>query len=186
MEDFYQENTILETERLILRPLIEEDALPIYHNINHDKEVLKYYIARYIEKEEDASVTKTIECCKEDKRYVFAIVLKETNEVIGMINQCNSMNIYFHTIELGYAIGKKYWNKGYISECVKEVIKFFFDKGANKIYCSAIPENINSIKVMKKCGLVYEGRRIDDFYYHDRYWDVDYYYITKEMFHVKH
>lgn len=186
MEEFYQENIILETKRLILRPLVEADALDIFHNINHDKDVLKYYLDRYIEKEEDASVTKTIEFCHKNKRYIFAIVLKETNEVIGMINQCNSINMYFHSIELGYAIGKRHWNKGYTSEALKEVIKFLFSKDIHKIYCGAVPENVNSIKVMKKCGLVYEGRRIDDFYYHDRYWDVDYYYITKEMFHVKH
>ena len=31
----------------------------------------------------------------------------------------------------------------------------------------------------------YEGRVKNELFYHDRYWDVDHYYMTEEMFHVK-
>ena len=37
--------------------------------------------------------------------------------------------------------------------------------------------NIASNRVMEKCGMIYEGTRKDDLYYHDRYWDVMYYYL---------
>ena len=139
--------------------------------------MLKYYLDRYIEKEEDASVSGTLKFCDETKRYVFAIVLKETGEVIGMINQCSGMNRYFHNIEIGYAIGRKYWNNGYVTEALKAFIDLLFEKGVHKVYCGAIPENIGSIQVMKKCGMIYEGRKIDELYYRDRYWDVEQYYL---------
>ena len=183
---FYDPYAVIETESLLLAPLRKEDAKAIYHNINHDPEVLKYYLAPYIEKEEDASVDGTVEFCERAGRYAFAVILKETEEVIGMLNQCSAMNQYMHNIELGYAIGRKYWNQGYTTEALYAAIRFFFAKGAHKVFCQAISENTASIAVMKKCGMEYEGMKKDELWYHDRYWDTVSYYITPEMFHVKH
>ena len=174
---FFDPTVVLETERLILRRLQEDDTLAIYHNINHDKDVLKYYLATYMEDESEASVSRTLEFCNKAERYIFSMVLKETGEVIGMINQCNGMDRYFHTIEIGYAIGKKYWHKGYTAEALKAFIDLLFEKGVHKVTCKAIPENTDSIAVMKKCGMIYEGRQIEDIYYHDCYWDSVAYYL---------
>lgn len=184
--EIYEEGLVLESENIILRDLREDDALAIYHNINHDKKVLKYYLAPYIEDEKEASVKRIVDYCKEEKIYCFTIVLKETNEVIGMINQVDPMAKYTRTVELGYAIGSKYWNKGYVTEALKLMISLLFNKGVHKVSCGAIPENKASIEVMKKCGMVYEGKNIDDIYYHDRYYDTEYYYILEDMFHVEH
>ena len=175
--EYYDKDAVLETERLILRPLREEDTSAIWRNINHDREVLRYFLDTYVEEEKDASLTRVINYCAENKRYLFAIVLKETEEVIGMLLQCSDMNRYFHTLELGYAIGRPYWHQGYTSEALKRVIEFLFEKGVPKLICSAITENTHSIGVMKKCGMIYEGRKINEIYYHDRYWDCDTYYL---------
>ena len=34
--------------------------------------------------------------------------------------------------------------------------------------------------VIKNRGLKYEGRKVDDIFYHDTYHDVDYYYIIRK------
>ena len=172
----YIENKIIETESLILRPLESGDAEAIFNNINHDKEVLKYYIAPYIEDIKDASVDGLIEGYKVSKRYVFAIVLKETNEVIGMLNQCNNPNHVFNSLEIGIAIGKKYWNQGYGSEALKAAIEFFFSVGIHKVYAQYIVDNHASRRIMEKAGMFYEGIRKDEIYYHDKYHDVGCYY----------
>ena len=154
---FYDPYAVIETDRLFLCILQKSDAAAIFHNINNDKEVLKYYLAPYIEKEEDASVDSTVDFCEKTGRYAFAILLKDTEEVIGMLNQCSAPNIYMHNVELGYAIGRKYWNQGYTSEALYAAIQFFFAKGIHKITCSAITENAASIRVMEKCGMKKEG-----------------------------
>ena len=97
--EYYDPELVLETEHLLLRALRRDDASAIYHAINHDREVLKYYVAPYIEDEKDASVEGTVRYAETAGVYIFAIVLKETNEVIGMINQCNKMNPYFRNVE---------------------------------------------------------------------------------------
>ena len=175
--DFYDPEAVIETEHLLLRPLMDEDAKAVFHNINHDKDVLRYYLAPYIAREEDADVSGTVKSCRERKMYCFAMVLRETGDVIGMLNQCSSPNPYMHTVELGYAIGKAYWNRGYTTEALRAAVDFMFAHGIHKVTCCHITENAASGRVMQKCGMIFEGIRMDELYYHDRYWDTANYYV---------
>ncbi|MBR6323196.1 MAG: GNAT family N-acetyltransferase [Lachnospiraceae bacterium] len=174
---FYDPNAVIETERLFLRPLVYSDALAIFHMISHDKDVLKYYLAPYIENEADASVERTVDFCRKAGRYCFAVVLKEESRVIGMLNQCSEPNAYFPALELGYAYGRDYWNKGYATEALKAAIDFMFARGIHKVTCAHITENEASGRVMQKSGMLFEGVRKSEIYYHDQYWDTANYYL---------
>lgn len=185
MDDYYKEDIILATERLILRPLKIEDRSAIHRLIYHDKEVQRYYLVPYIEKEEDVDLAGLINRCQNKQIYVFAIVLKDTNEVIGVINQDGEADEKDGSVEVAYAIGKQYWNRGYATEALTEMIRFLFGKGIRRINGRIITENAQSIRVMQKCGMKQEGIVKDELYYHDRYWDVEHYFMTTEMFHVK-
>ena len=176
----FDEKAVLQTEHLILRYLEEGDREAIFNNINHDEEVLKYYVVAYAENLEDFSLTSMIDRFKENEMYIFAIVLKESNEVIGNILQCNKPNSYMHTVEVGYALGRKYWNKGYMSEALQAMIAFLFEKGVHKVVACHMTDHATSGRVMEKCSMKYEGRKIDDIFYHDRYYDTLNYYIINE------
>ena len=173
----FNQNVCIETNRLILRFMQVKDKHDIFVNINHDKEVLKYFIDKYLEKEEDSKLENTINNYINAKRYIFAIVLKETGETIGMILQCNSASQMFNTSEVGYAIGRIHWNKGYVSEALEAFIKFLFSLGIHKVTASYFVDNLASKRVMEKCGMVYEGIKKDEVFYHDKYNDLAYYYI---------
>lgn len=173
----FNPDIILETQRLILRYMKIEDKHDIFVNISHDKDVLKYFIDKYLEKEEESRLDKTIDFCLKNERYLFAIVLKETNETIGMILQCSTPTEMFNTTEVGYAIGKKHWNKGYTSEALDIFIDFLFSLGIHKVTASCFLENIASKRVMEKCEMMYEGIKKDEVYYHDKYNDLMYYYL---------
>ena len=173
----FDSNVSLETKRLILRYMNVKDTHDIFININHDKDVLKYFLDKYCDNEDEMTLSRTINYCLENKRYLFAIEVKETHEVIGMILQCSTPDKYFQSSEIGFAVGKKYWNKGYTTEAFKAMIDFMFDIGVHKVVASHIVQNIASKKVIEKCGLIYEGRRKDGIYYHEQYYDVDYYYL---------
>ena len=173
----FNEKTILETNRLILRYMAPSDKQDIFININHDKDVLKYFIDKYCETVDESKLDRTIDFCLEAKRYFFAIVLKETNETIGMMLQCNNTSEVFNSIEVGYAIGKKYWNQGYVTEALDAFIKFLFSLGVHKVMASHFLENVASKRVMEKCGMVYQGIVKEEVYYHNQYHDLAYYYI---------
>lgn len=64
-------------------------------------------------------------------------------------------------VEIGYCIGRKYWNKGITSEALASLIKFFFEEvEVKRVEARHDSNNPNSGKVMEKCGMKYEGKRI--------------------------
>lgn len=173
----FNPKAVIETERLILRFMRVEDTHDIFVNINHDQDVLEYFIDKYREKEEEMTLDKTINYCLENERYLFAIELKETHEVIGMILQCSTPSQIFNFSEVGYAIGKKHWNKGYVSEALKAMIDFLFSLGVHKVIASHLIGNNASKRVMEKNHMIFEGIRKEEIYYHNKYHDVAYYYL---------
>ena len=107
---------ILETDRLILRPFQEEDAESVFECWECDPDVAKYMFwtsHNDIEKTKEWIAFELGQIEKEDW-YRFAIVLKETNELIG------TALIYFEEEvecwEIGYNLGKEYWGKGYATD----------------------------------------------------------------------
>jgi len=149
----------LETERLILRRFILDDAEAMFNNWANDAEVTKYLMWP---SHSDVSVSKAfinscVELYQKPEHYSWAIILKEINEPIGSIaavEQRDDINM----VHIGYCIGQKWWRKGYTSEALKELIRFFFEAvGVNRIESRHDPRNPHSGKVMQKCGLKYEG-----------------------------
>ena len=173
----FNPNIKIETERLILRFMRQEDTHDIFININHDHDVLTYFIDKYKEKEEEMTLDKTIKFCLDNERYLFAIEIKDTHEVIGMILQCSTPNKIFNSSEVGYAIGKRHWNKGYVTEALKAMIDFLFSLGVHKVVASHLLGNDASKRVMEKNGMIFEGIKKEEIYYHDKYHDVAYYYL---------
>ena len=149
----------LETERLILRRFYIEDAGAVFNNWANDVEVTKYLTWPT---HSDVSVSKEVlnswmELYKDPGHYSWAIVLKELGEPIGSIAAVERRDD-IKMVHIGYCIGRKWWHKGYTSEALKELIRFFFEEvGVNRIESRHDPRNPNSGKVMTKCGLKYEG-----------------------------
>lgn len=62
--------------------------------------------------------------------------------------------------EVGYCIMKKHWGKGIMVEALAKTIEYSFDVvGFNRLYAKHDVENINSGKVMIKCGMRYIDTR---------------------------
>lgn len=86
-----------------------------------------------------------------------AIVPKSTDEPIGTIS-VTDLDERTGKVHIGYCIGSKWWHSGFTSEAFSAIISFFFEEvGARRIESMHDPENPNSGRVMKKCGLIYEG-----------------------------
>ncbi len=140
----------LETRRLILREVRESDAIPLYHMIYHNPNVLKTFLARYMENENQANVTNLLDF-QQSGKLIYIIEIKQSHEVIGMLLQQDD---HSNTIELGYAIGEPFWNHGYTTEAMKEVIFHLFQDGYTKVTAQCFRENLASMRVMQKCGMI--------------------------------
>ena len=149
----------IETKRLLLRKFMVEDAEAMFQNWASDKEVTKFLTwpaytsldtAIHILNEWTTSYEKP-------DFYQWAIVPKNLNEPIGSISVV-SINEKTQMAEIGYCIGRPWWNRGITSEALSAVINFMFDQvGANRVQAKHDVNNPHSGLVMKKCGMKYEG-----------------------------
>ena len=103
----------LETERLVLRRFQLSDAPDFYKNVTSDPEV-----NRFLTWENDKSIADTealmmdfIQRYEDPERYCWAIVMKESGEVIGTLAATN-IRKNTRAVEVSYSIGKNWWGKG--------------------------------------------------------------------------
>ena len=150
----------LETDRLILRRYENKDREAMYKNWASDDEVTKFLMwPTHSSSEISRSVIEDWVKLYSDKRfYHWAIVLKENgDEPIGDIAVVD-MDDNISKAHIGYCIGKEWWHRGITSEALKAVMDFLFDVvEVNRVESRHDPNNPNSGKVMKKCGMKYEG-----------------------------
>ncbi len=157
-------SVIIETKRLILRPFSIEGSKPMFLNWARDLEVTKFltWPPHADPSVSQAVIESWLLLYKNLDHYSWAIVLKEIGEPIGSIAAVGKDDD-IKMVHMGYALGRKWWNKGYTSEALSALIQFFFEEvGVNRIESSHDPRNINSGKVMIKCGLKYEGTMEQD------------------------
>ena len=140
------------TDRLIIRPITEQDYSDIC-KYGCDEGTGKYMI--YWPKSKQ-NIRKFIDECTTSMNsstvtwYEFAIKLKENNKVIGNI----SLMIKEQFAEIGWISNSEYWNNGYMTEAVREIIKYAFHKlYITKIIATCTNKNRASYRVMEKCGL---------------------------------
>ncbi|MCH5192880.1 MAG: GNAT family N-acetyltransferase [Oscillospiraceae bacterium] len=149
---------IIETDRLILRPFRSSDAEYMFRNWASDREVTKFltWNAHRSLSDSEAVINMWTAEYNDNSRYNWAIVLKELGEPIGGIDV---VKIYDNTdtAEIGYVIGREWWNKGIMTEAFRTIIPYLFDVGLNQIRACHAVKNPASGRVMEKCGLTYEG-----------------------------
>jgi ribosomal-protein-alanine N-acetyltransferase len=92
----------------------------------------------------------------DETRYEWGIILKDSGEPMGSIGAFlndNEPNRY----ELGYVLGKKYWNQGYATEALQGVMDFLIHQvGIRHFICSHAKDNPASGAVMRHVGFRYQ------------------------------
>ncbi len=155
----HQGTVTLETDRLLLRRFKMDDCVDMYNNWATDPDVTRYLTWP---PHENMTVTKGIiggwiDAYASDEFYTWAIVIKSSGAVVGSIGTVGHNNQDKHC-ELGYCISKALWGKGYMTEALKCMIDFLFDKvDFNRLEAIHYVENVSSGKVMLKAGMRYEG-----------------------------
>ena len=150
---------VLETERLLLRPFRAEDAPAAYRNWCSEDAVTRYLTWQT---HADAGVTETLMTAwaagyADPAFYQWAIELKSLGEPIGSISVVHR-DERVNAVSIGYCIGSCWWRQGITTEAFRAVIAYLFETvGADRIEARHNAENLNSGRVMRACGLTYEG-----------------------------
>lgn len=174
---------ILETDRLILRQFTIEDAKKMYENWATDELAviqMPWNIHQSVD-ETQKILNEWVQLYNKDFFYKWAIFSKIDNELIGDISVVkNSLNC--ENCEVGYIIGSKWWNKGYMTEALKSVLDFLINEvGFHLVYALHDVNNPASGKVMEKVGMKYECTMREKYKRKDgSYADLNYFSIKKE------
>ncbi|MGI2106749.1 GNAT family N-acetyltransferase [Shewanella frigidimarina] len=162
---------ITETPRLIIREFTLEDAPAVLH-FNAPKQVSLYTgDAGMCTTLTDAENIITNIWLAEYQQYGFgrwAVVLKETNTVIGFCGFKNETRI--NAVDIGYRLHPDYWGIGLATEanlaCI-EYAKQHMDLGI--VYATVVDANSGSINVATKLGMTYHSQYQDGEFTINRY-----------------
>lgn len=150
----------LETPRLRLRKLTREDTLAYYQRLGSSEEVTKYMLFsphRDIS-ESVASIEKALRRYEEGRCYRFCIALKQTDELIGIIEPLR-FEEDTGSCSFAYMLAQEFWGQGYGTEALGAVLDFLFgEMGMERVEADHMAENTASGTVMRKAGMVCTGR----------------------------
>lgn len=171
----------LKTERLKLRPFEMADA-PVVAELCGEWEVASTTASiphPYEQSMAEEWIASHKPALENEEAVTFAITRLETGGLIGAIG------IHIHRQlrlgELGYWIGKPYWNRGYATEAVRAVIAYGFDElGLNRIQARYMTRNPASGRVMEKAGMSFEGVLRQSIYRWDEFEDAAIFSILHE------
>ncbi len=171
---------ILETDRLSLRPFDLSDA-PTVKLLAGDFAIADTTL-NISHPYEEGMAEEWISTIQQEyeigKAVTFAICLKPDGDLIGAFGLI--INSRFKRGELGYWIGKEYWNSGYCTEAGRSVVKFGFQElKLHKIIAHHISRNPVSGRVLKKLGMVEEGSFKEHVLKGDRFEDLEAYGIVR-------
>ena len=152
----------LETKRLILRDHVIED-LETHHELFSDTQTM-YYLQDLMthsmeESHKNLMLAMNEVYNSERTMYFLRMEEKETKEHIGEVGYTvKSFTPVGKIVHLGYFIRKKYWNQGYTTEAVKEMLRYaFVENEVVVVQTGCISDNVSSWYVMEKCGMVREA-----------------------------
>ncbi|MCK4870387.1 MAG: GNAT family N-acetyltransferase [Gammaproteobacteria bacterium] len=144
---------MLETKRLLLRVLDANDAAKVQMLANQQSIADQTIMIPYPYPDGLASqwIAHLATMQVEGKQAVFAITIKATGELIGVVGLVIKDN--GSVPELGYWLGVDYWGQGYMSEAVMAIIDYGFSElKLSKISALHFMQNAASGRVLEKCG----------------------------------
>ena len=150
---------LFETERLVLRRHELSDAEDMYKNYCSNDNVTKFLSWNTHESlEATKEYLKNVALPKYEKEntYMWAVVLKETNEVIGCI-EASKVDLNFKSVMFGWVLSEKYWGQGLMPEAARVIRDYLFDEGFVRIWAYHNKDNPKSGRVMQKIGMFHEG-----------------------------
>lgn len=119
--------------------------------------------------------------------FTFKIVLKESGKTIGNIGcERDVHREAIRSLELGYAVGEEFWNRGYATEASQTLIDFLFCEDSLDLEILSIQTNIENLpsqRVIEKLGFCFEGiRRLADRDYLGRSRTIKTYSMTRNEY----
>ena len=149
---------ILETDRLLVREYVEEDAQAFF-KLNTDPEILRFVPDKALLNVEQARRILIDHPIADYRKHGFgrgACILKSTGEQIGFAGLKYLKEL--GEVDVAYRLLPPYWGQGIATEVAVASVRYgFTDLRLKRIIGLVMPENIASMRVLEKAGLRHVG-----------------------------
>jgi RimJ/RimL family protein N-acetyltransferase len=149
---------VITTPRVVLRWISENDIDGLYE-IFSDPQVVRYWSSGPLTNREAAAKMQReiAEGNLSDTMLKWGLALRESDSVIGTTTLFN-LNLDNGRAELGYAMGRAYWGKGYMNEALQALVTHAFEvMNLRRLEADVDPRNASSIRTLERLGFQREG-----------------------------
>lgn len=149
---------IITTERVVLRWISEDDIDGLYQ-VFSNPQVMRYWSSGPLPNRDAAAAMQREIAAGNENNMMFkwGLALRESNLVIGTTTLFN-LNLDNGRAELGYAMGRANWGKGYMHEALQALLSHAFEvMNLRRLEADVDPRNTASIRTLDRLGFQREG-----------------------------
>ena len=149
---------IIPTPRLLLRWISEDDIDSLYE-IFSDPQVMRYWsTVPLTDRQAAAELQREIAEGNESGTMLkWGLALRDSGALIGTTTLFN-LSLENGRAEIGYAMARAYWGKGYMNEALKALVSHAFEvMGLRRLEADVDPRNAPSIHTLERLGFQREG-----------------------------
>ena len=147
---------VIETERLRLRRFRHDDVDAVFAIIGDDV-AMQYYPRTFGRDDARQWVERNFRRYTEHGHGLFAVMLKESDAVIGDCGVIQQIVEGEPQLEIGYHFRRDHWGHGYATEAARACMGLAFDTlGASRVISLIRPENVPSRRVAERNGMQLE------------------------------
>jgi [ribosomal protein S5]-alanine N-acetyltransferase len=145
----------IETKRLHLRRPLPTDASAIFEYAR-DSEV-----AHYMEWPRSTSVEAVVDYLAQAQaawlaaeEFVWVVTRPNIDRAIG----ATALRLRGHKADFGYVLNREFWGNGLGTEAAMAIVSLALSiPGVRRIWATCDAQNLASVRVLEKCGLIREG-----------------------------
>lgn len=149
---------VITAERVVLRWVSENDIDSLLE-IFSDPQVMRYWsTAPFTDREEAVALQREIATSNENNSMLkWGLALRDSDRLIGTTTLFH-LNLDNGRAEVGYAMGRAYWGKGYMNEALQALLAHAFEvMQLRRLEADVDPRNTASIRTLERLGFQKEG-----------------------------
>jgi RimJ/RimL family protein N-acetyltransferase len=146
---------VIHTGRLILRRWRDADRAP-FAALNADPEVREFLQGTATRAASDAFVDAIERHWDQHGWGLWAVEVPEAAAFVGYVGLWPADGVtHVPMVEVGWRLAREHWGHGYATEAAREALRFGFEEvGLAEIVSFTVPQNVRSVRVMQRIGLV--------------------------------
>jgi len=161
-----------ESKRLQFRKILLSDAKNLFH-IRSNDDVMRFMDVIRFESISDAEklINSVEEAYRKQEGITWAIIERHSNSFIGYFGFWRMIPEHCRA-EIGYALKREYWGKGYMHETIDKIVRFGFNEmKLHSIEVNVNPANERSKKVLEKIGFKKEAYFRENYLFDNKFLD---------------